>query len=104
MAVDTQDAYGSVTTLDRLYHLQTGHSLKAPISELEMRATRVHCPNGAYWYTWTTMSRTLFTVATSTASTASGLFLYHLTVGQRIPLPASDSCSNEAIFIGKPLL
>jgi hypothetical protein len=47
MAVDNQASYNSVATLDRLYYLHPGHSLKTPISEVEVRGTRVHCPSCA---------------------------------------------------------
>ncbi len=89
MALEKEDAYVSIATLDKLYNLHLGHSLNASISKLEVRDARVHCPN--------CMSTTQFTLAISPASTAQAI--PSTTSCRAITLPASDFCYNEAIFV-----
>jgi ribosomal 50S subunit-associated protein YjgA (DUF615 family) len=104
MAIDKRPTYNSVATLDRLYYLHPGHSLQVPISEMEVRGTRVHCPSCAIVVYVNDHLYQAVQPGHMSCQHAAGGVVYNLTMGQSIYLMEGDTCSNEAVYIGKSLL
>jgi hypothetical protein len=91
MAIDNRPSYNSVATLDTLYYLHPGHSLKVPISEVEVRGTRVHCPSCAIVvYVNDHLYQAVQPGHMSCQHAAGGVF-YNLTMGQTIYLMEGDT-------------
>jgi hypothetical protein len=102
IAIDNQASYNSVATLDRLYYLHPGHSLSTPISEVEVRGTRVHCPSCAIIvYVSDHLYQTVYPGHLS-CQYATGRTHYNLTRGQTIYLAREDTCNNEAATLASP--
>jgi ribosomal 50S subunit-associated protein YjgA (DUF615 family) len=104
MATDRRPTYNSVATLDRLYYLHPGHSLQAPISEMEVRGTRVHCPSCAIVVYVNEHLYQAVQPGHISCQHVDGGVVYNLTMGQSLYLMEGDTCSNEAVYIGKSLL
>jgi hypothetical protein len=91
----------SVATPDRLYHLHPGHNLLFPISEQEVRGTRVPCNTCAILVHLHDLLYQTSQPGSLTCQHVEGRRFYNLKMGQTLQLTPSDSCSNEAIYIGK---
>jgi ribosomal 50S subunit-associated protein YjgA (DUF615 family) len=91
----------SISTPDRLYHLHPGHNLLSPISEQEVRGTRIPCVTCAILVHLHDLLYQTTQSGLITCQHLDGRRLYNLTAGQTLQLSLTDSCSNEAIYIGK---
>jgi hypothetical protein len=101
LAVTRTNLILSVSTPDRLYHLHPGHNLLYPISEQEVRGTRVPCAICAILVHLHDLLYQTSQPGSLTYQHTEGRRFYNLTAGQTLQLTLSDSCSNEAIYIGK---
>jgi hypothetical protein len=101
LAVTWTNLILSVSTPDRLYHLHPGHNLLHPISEQEVRGTRVPCGTCAILVHLHDLLYQTSQPGSLTCQHTEGRRFYNLTAGQTLQLTLSDSCSNEAIYIGK---
>jgi hypothetical protein len=90
----------NLATLDKLYHLHPGHSLIAPISELEVRGTRVYCSSCAILVYVDTDTYHVAVPGSLTCEHVTGTATSNLPMGQAVHLQAKDTCSNEAIYVG----
>jgi hypothetical protein len=100
LAVTRTNLILSVSTPDRLYHLHPGHNLLFPISEQEVRGTRVPCDTCATLVHLHDLLYQTSQPGSLTCQHAEGRRFYNLTAGQTLQLSLTDSCSNEAIYIG----
>ena len=96
--------YTALTTLDRTYLLHGGHALTSPISEKEVRSTGVACEDCALLvyldhHTYMCVGPGKI-VCQQDGDTAR----YTLEAGQTLSLGEEDTCSNEAVLIGRTLL
>jgi hypothetical protein len=101
LAVTRTNLVLSVSTPDRLYHLHPGHNLLLPISEQEVRGTRVPCATCAILVHLHDLLYQTSQPGFLTCQHIEGRRFYNLTAGQTLQLTLSDSCSNEAIYIDK---
>jgi hypothetical protein len=101
LAVSRTNLILNVATPDRLYHLHPGHNLLFPISEQEVRGTRVPCYTCAVLVHLHDLLYQTSQTGSLTCQHVEGRRYYNLTAGQTVQLTPSDSCSNKAIYIGK---
>jgi hypothetical protein len=104
MAIDNQDTFTSVATLDQLYYLHPGHGLTTPVTEMEVRGTKLQCPTCAivvhiHDYQYLTVHP-----GHLSCQLAGGRVHYNLTGGQLITLTSLDSCNNDAMYLGRSIL
>jgi hypothetical protein len=104
LAVNQSKAMTTLSTLGRTYYLHPGHNLRLPLTELEVRGTRIPCPTCAVLvhmdhqrYLTTSPGRLLCTHGSSALR-------LNLTMRQQIDLHPEDNCVNEAVHIGRQML
>jgi hypothetical protein len=100
LAVTRTSLILSVSTPDRYYHLHPGHNLQYPISEQEVRGTRVPCATCAILVHLHDLLYQTAQPGSLSCQHTEGRRFYNLTAGQTLQLIPTDSCSNEAIYIG----
>jgi hypothetical protein len=104
LAVNQSKAVTTLSTLGRTYYLHPGHNLLLPLTELEVRGTRIPCPSCAVLvhidhqrYLTVSPGRLSCTHGTTTMP-------LNLTLGQQVDLHPEDNCVNEAVHIGRQML
>ena len=104
LAVNRTKRMTTISTRGRTYYLHAGHNLRSPVTELEVRGTRIPCPLCAVLvhvdhqhYVTVVPGHLTCTQGTTTTS-------LNLTLGQQLDLNPEDNCVNEAVHIGQQLL
>jgi hypothetical protein len=104
LAVNQSKTVTTLSTLGRTYYLHPGHNLLLPLTELEVRGTRIPCPSCAVLvhidhqrYLTVSPGRLSCTHGTTTMP-------LNLTLGQQVDLHPEDNCVNEAVHIGRQML
>jgi hypothetical protein len=104
LAVNQSKSVTTLSTLGRTYYLHPGHNLLLPLTELEVRGTRIPCPSCAVLvhidhqrYLTVSPGRLSCTHSTTTVP-------LNLTQGQQVDLHPEDNCVNEAVHIGRQML
>jgi hypothetical protein len=104
LAVNQSKTVTTLSTLGRTYYLHPGHNLLLPLTELEVRGTRIPCPSCAVLVHID--HQRYLTVSPGRLSCTHGTTVLplNLSLGQQVDLHPEDNCVNEAVHIGRQML
>jgi hypothetical protein len=104
LAVNRTKLMTTLSMLGRTYYLHPGHNLQLPLTEQEVRGTRIPCPTCALLvhvdgqhYLTVSPGRLICTQGLTTST-------FNLTSSQQLDIQPTDNCVNEAIHIGRRML
>jgi hypothetical protein len=104
LVVNQTKAMTTLSTLSRTYYLHPGHNLRLPLTELEVRGTRIPCPTCAILVHMDHQRYLIVSPGRLSCTHGSSTLSLNLTAGQQIDLHPEDNCVNEAVHIGRQML
>jgi hypothetical protein len=104
LAANRTKRFTTISTRGRTYYLHGGHNLRSPVTELEVRGTRIPCPLCAVMVHADHQHYVTVVPGHLTCTQGAITTSFNLTMGQQIDLNPEDNCVNEAIHIGQQLL
>jgi hypothetical protein len=104
LAVNQSKAVTTLSTLGRTYYLHPGHNLRLPLTELEVRGTRIPCSTCAVQVHMDHQRYLTVSPGRLSCTHASTVLPLNLSMGQQVDLHPEDNCVNEAVHIGRQML
>jgi hypothetical protein len=104
LAVNQSKAVTTLSTLGRTYYLHPGHNLRLPLTELEVRGTKIPCPTCAVLVHMDHQRYLTVSPGRLSCTHAATVLPLNLSMGQQIDLHPEDNCVNEAVHIGRQML
>jgi hypothetical protein len=104
LAVNKSKTATTLSTLGRTYYLHPGHNLLLPLTEMEVRGTRIPCPTCAVLVHVDHQRYLTVTPGRLSCTHGSEVLPLNLSLGQQVDLRAEDNCVNEAVHIGRQML
>jgi hypothetical protein len=104
LAVNQSKTVTTLSTLGRTYYLHPGHNLRLPLTELEVRGTRIPCTTCAVLVHMDHQRYLTVSPGRLSCTHASTVLPLNLSMGQQVDLHPEDNCVNEAVHIGRQML